>query len=1290
MAADGTPTASRSPARDPGSRTRAFQVLLLGLLPAVVVLFLVYMRYVERSRQYLVTRSYRALATAGREVEARLVGLNAEIDTQLAKAKSAVIVDGKAEPIPCKTLPARPRCGKPKEPACSPVFVGTADGGPWIFVKHPNPRSGCWRMRLDEAIPGSALAMFDDVVLAEATPEGGVFWHRNDEAGAARELGTMVRRAKLVPPTQGTTVLSRLLFTPDPSATRFGWRGAFTVPVLVSHLAQRRLLFCQPIRVPLDGPGWAVCGLRQSERLANDAAKIPFLLLAMGLCVAAGTAVAWPALKLRFLGPRERLTLGDVRGLVFSCLGGIGLVTFILGSLYAHQHLRAALDDESAAIATRFDDNLTHSVCTAAQQLDGFGAVLRDSSGALCPVLDRRSLKSFRIIAVTDAAGTVRRACAPKDGKVVEAARPSRPVNDRQYFKDATAAEPGRHWLLDCDGRPTRVAVQSIRTATAGETTIAVARRVETGPFSGGVMVAVTRPPEVMAPILPLGLGFAVLDPGGRVMLHSDESRNLEENFIEESDDDHRLVAAIGARRAVQVDVPYYGHPHRVVLQPLTNTPWSIAIFRETEPETTLTALTSITWLTTFGAYYLALLIVVAVIGTFRPGYRALWLWPDPKTGWAYVVLSGFLLVVASACLATLRHQGGLADVRVLIGAPVVALAGVYVVMTIRRARTESNWRLPWVIGVVVLALGGSLVLAGLHGRLGRLPFVLPALALGMLVLAAAMTLAARRNCPEIRLRRSFVGLLVLLLLVVGAWPAALLFRDAREQAVEGFVKRAQLDYASAVLAHPGGSRYTSRLVGVPDPAAGATTKCAFESAPDRTDPLSAAVYRMMCQAQPDARCREFVPELRRHVSTPGFVGLTSYADGSRVRLMGFGRASDDAWCWGWDASNPPRLVMRVKSGGTGNGMHLAAAVPIPQLPTHALGILALVALGTAASILLAVLVRFAITRLFLLPAPGSAGTGRRMAGTGEPGLRLWVFIHPQQVNPATILDETDAELFDLLEYTDPRECAKIALPEGETRKAIVVDHLEARLTPDWSEKLLPRLEKLVFDGTLPVALVSDIDPIAFLADQFTVSEPTDPEARKVVDRFWRWVRLLAACDRNVTLPWPAEKATPGVLSEAIARRATPAVSPIGRAEEARYWRIWGQSTKHEKLAMRQLAHEGFLNPNSPDVADRLIERGLVRCTPAFAFFNDDFRDFVLRAEPLDDILRWEREGSASWRRIQVPLLASVALVVGFFFLTQPQMYNMGLGVLTALTTAVPLVLRVSGLIAQRGQPTAT
>ncbi len=82
-------------------------------------------------------------------------------------------------------------------------------------------------------------------------------------------------------------------------------------------------------------------------------------------------------------------------------------------------------------------------------------------------------------------------------------------------------------------------------------------------------------------PVLPPGFGFSVIDESGTALFHSDPNRNLQENFLAETNDPS-MEAAIQNRARLITSGSYLGLDHEFYLQPLRGMPLTLAIFRET------------------------------------------------------------------------------------------------------------------------------------------------------------------------------------------------------------------------------------------------------------------------------------------------------------------------------------------------------------------------------------------------------------------------------------------------------------------------------------------------------------------------------------------------------------------------------------------------------------------------------------------------------------------------------------------------------------------------------------
>ena len=74
---------------------------------------------------------------------------------------------------------------------------------------------------------------------------------------------------------------------------------------------------------------------------------------------------------------------------------------------------------------------------------------------------------------------------------------------------------------------------------------------------------------SLIRPVLPPGFEFAVIDAPGKVLFHSDRQRNVSENLFEETDDNRRLRAQVAAHSAEPVNIRYWGAAYRAYVKPM-------------------------------------------------------------------------------------------------------------------------------------------------------------------------------------------------------------------------------------------------------------------------------------------------------------------------------------------------------------------------------------------------------------------------------------------------------------------------------------------------------------------------------------------------------------------------------------------------------------------------------------------------------------------------------------------------------------------------------------------------
>jgi len=173
------------------------------------------------------------------------------------------------------------------------------------------------------------------------------------------------------------------------------------------------------------------------------------------------------------------------------------------------------------------------------------------------------------------------------------------------------------------------------------------------------------------------------------------------------------------------------------------------------------------------------------------------------------------------------------------------------------------------------------------------------------------------------------------------------------------------------------------------------------------------------------------------------------------------------------------------------------------------------------------------------------------------------------------------------------------------------------------------------------------------------------------------------------SLPWPSDDADKAArAAQELAKKyftgelqngTNSSRDDIDDAREPRHWQVWNQCSRAERLALRHLAEEGFLNPNSQDIVRPLFRRLLIRRNPAFALPSASFRRFVLRAERPETVSSWEQSGSkgGGWARLRTPLIAIATIIVAYLLIAEPGAFNWTVALATGITAGLPMILKV-------------
>ena len=320
-------------------------------------------------------------------------------------------------------------------------------------------------------------------------------------------------------------------------------------------------------------------------------------------------------------------------------------------------------------------------------------------------------------------------------------------------------------------------------------------------------------------------------------------------------------------------------------------------------------------------------------------------------------------------------------------------------------------------------------------------------------------------------------------------------------------------------------------------------------------------------------------------------------------------------------------------------------------------------------------------------------------------------------------------------DWVDTFAYEKLADEPGVT---IALDHFDYGTAdnPAGDARKLHFLEDLVYRHQRTVLLVSAIDPLHHLANGGGGSSNKHPQAspnQKVSANGFmptkaRWSAVLSSFvrrDFQVQSPeedqefsWAAAKLERRIatgLSEEARRNIvgffqsecgpTPRLRAIGKefvsrlqdgAEispelitcemreqaEAYYSLLWATLSKVEKLVLAQLAHEGVVNPKNRRLVAQLMRKGLIVRDPAFRLINQSFTQFIASALPSHNLGEWEKEGvPLPWSTLRFVLLAAVASLGIFLYVTQQSMFESVAAYVAAIAAAIPALIKFVGML---------
>ena len=1072
-------------------------------------------------------------------------------------------------------------------------------------------------------------------------------------------------------------------------------------------------LFIQPIELPLFRAGsdrkhgiqWLACGLVRASDFRNESWSISYTLLIVFGFLTALVALSWPFIKLASLGKKDNFRPMDAYFLVLSTVIIAAMLTFFMLFVYSYSSAEARLDGRMQEFAKEIRRNFNKELDAALRELDELNAnseltatfqnikTLQDHSTDtnqrakaelyVSHARERSAILDGPLKATTNSYPYFTSAFwADPQGQqrikwtVRKDVTRRIPIGDRPYFEDI---QEGRFQRLGTH----EFGIQPILSKTTGGNEVIISKAIH--PFDDQAMwvsAIDTRLISLMQPVVPTGFGFAVISDAGKVLFHSEEKQHLGENFYEECDNNHELLSAVLGRGGESLNAQYLGKGHRLYVEPLGNSNWTLIVFRNKNHLRTVFSEVMTLSLFLFITYFVLLLalLVSAYMINRKRRERAAWLWP---------VKEGYDLYARCIVL------------NLLLGA--FSVFSLYVF---------TGWQM--VLVPVLFSFAGILLtMLVLKRKLGLEFFDPPARFL--------------KRLASFSHRKAYIGNALLLFTLIGIVPAWACFQLSYDEELRLFIKEGQLNLARDLAEREERirSQYAAIVRQSENPAAieRIITK---RLADDNLDVYVSFFFGTRIGEVPATHDSYTAETENGLVGFYGnFVPLFNQSSIERHGLV-HARAADESWHW--EQAAPDTLVLHTNGALSStqriSQRHIAST--IPQLPRSFLWWLILPLLIFSIGMLLSYMIR----RVFLFQLRETRSD--RLADVCNGGLRQNMFLILGQ--PFTSKGELlmrlhqnspPASRIDIQEKAQVEKWAEQYEPGGEDCHAIVLDNFDYAIdNPAINEQKLLLLEKLHNRRKFAIA-VSTLAPEDYSFSNGEVGAATaNARGIRIANERWagavsRFLKVtledvgdpekfkedlklkkrkiletpgLSRMDRSrleQVFAIVERECAPGACLQSIGEGLTeqPGVMLLDRESVTSqilahaytfYEALWFSCSNDEKLTLSHLGKNRLLSPKDPDT-ERLYRRGLIVRDPDVRLMNGTFRSFVTSAAHGKLMAECEDQArvSSGWEALKLPLVLILSSIVLFMFVTQRDLYNSALAIITAVTAGVPTIFRL-------------
>jgi hypothetical protein len=1046
-------------------------------------------------------------------------------------------------------------------------------------------------------------------------------------------------------------------------------------------------------------------GLMRDSRFRTESMKIPApALVTLVLLFLTILVAAWPLVKFKSMRTTERVPRRSAVYVFLSILATIILLC-ILAIHVRYTVNMNPVDTNLKSLAAAIERNFIGEVRQTLQVMDSANgsSLLRKDYSRRTTVNPKDCDPSFdKPVSKLDPRTEILQNSRPQfdvypyfdrmfwiDGEgdqrikweVAREATSATPLKTRSYFQETVA----NHLWNFRDSRygDMRFRVDAIVSKNTGEFRAVVSQPAPAIDKCSGLNLrvhsTVTPMLSIIDPVMPPDYGFAIVDAEANVQFHSDSARSLRENLRNELSNPAELQAALFARQGASFSAQYTGSDYRMFVTPLTgiqNNPWSLIVFYNLSEASALhlEQILLFGWMTLF--YFLAIASLLMCLP--HGGKPPTWVWPRSYKRGEYIHIALVLVLIAPAFYFLIFHMATAAAVLwIAFAVPVLCLGMAILKLKSRDRLIMGLSPLALIIGLLALWFDFAVLV-------NFLAFAWIAACIYFLSLPSISRSFDKLKWPS--LDWSFATLCALAIMLTGVLPCVAFFKVAYDYHEDLSTRRQQLQTIDSLVAREERvkARYTNlRLMPesseAPDIGKWLFVRRRLDQFTDRYDTeflhlASGQIFTRVNRRSSDSSCIDKLPS-----ALDALAAIAPAGTGALTRKLTGADGGNSLWTWSREGSNRLRLTRRNGDVCGGDDAYslpqtrallksvtndpsflypeVVSELPILQPWSWPWAVLAF----AFASLITIRWIRPTLSQMFLLSIQPYPPLPEITLKEDTPISEDMILLGFEDThNAAAMLSRRkDVRVMDFSDIAASSEMELEKIPES----IIAIENFEHGIgVGETDRKKLRILERLhTLKSTKRVVIVTMIDPVYFFGagSSLSANESADPPDSEQ-DRP-RWWRILRGFKR---------------LRLAGASRCTD-------IEQGRL--VWSTCSVAERVALYQLAHDGWVNPRNRAALEQLQLRGLIKEIP-FQFEDDGLRRFVSEGVSVHDRKAWEKSDSASiWDGIRMMFIViCIGLLAALLFFNQQSTLGYiltGVGVLTPLSKLISEALNFGSLL---------